>query len=165
MPQQHEKLTFMVENARLLFRNFSGRETMYNVKGSKNFAVVLDWDTAKQMKADGWNVKGLDPKSRTEEEDEDVKDPYISVQLGYSGHRPPLIVMITSNGRTILDESTVEILDSVDISYADVICNASFWQNNSGSGIKAYLKTMYVTIEEDALQRKYALQDEMRDNG
>lgn len=30
-----------VENARIIFRNFSGEERMYNKKGDRNFTLVL----------------------------------------------------------------------------------------------------------------------------
>ena len=45
--------TFMVEGARLVFRNFSGKEGQYNREGDRNFAVILDQETAERMAADG----------------------------------------------------------------------------------------------------------------
>ena len=66
--------TFMVEDARLVFRNFSGKEGQYNREGDRNFAVILDNKTAELMLADGWNVKYLN--SRDEEE---APTPSISV--------------------------------------------------------------------------------------
>lgn len=148
-----ERMTFQIEDARIFKTNFTGREGIYNRPGSKNFLVALDPQDAKQMDADGWNVKWPKPG------EEDEKDPFISVQLGYSGGRPPLVVMITSSGRKTLNEKEVEILDSLDLGTVDLICNASHWENSTGSGIKAYLKTMFVTIEEDALMRKYGMSD------
>jgi hypothetical protein len=111
MPKRDE--TIVLEDVRLIFRNFAGREGMYNREGDRNFAVELPTGVANEMAANGWNVKLR--KRRDDEEDEEPQ-PYISVAVNFKG-RPPTIKMIGSkSGRsTLLDESTVEILDYVDI--------------------------------------------------
>ena len=149
--------TVLIEGARILFRNFAGKEGQYNREGDRGFSVLLDDDVAKMMEADGWNVKYLKP--RTDEEEENPQA-YIQVTVGYRG-RPPRIVMITSRGRTDLDESMVELLDWADIENADLILNPYSWDVNGKTGIKAYVKSLFVTIREDALERKYADVDQI----
>ena len=146
-----EAKTFMVENARLVFRNFSGKEGQYNREGDRNFAVILDESAAEVMLKDGWNVKFL--ASREEEE---ADTPYIQVAVNFN-NRPPRVVMITSTARTHLDENSIPVLDWADIQTCDLIARAYDWTVNGKSGTKAYLQSMFVTIEEDELERKYAL--------
>lgn len=141
--------TFMIEDARIIFLNFEGKEARFNDSGDRNFAVVLDPDTANQMLQDGWNVKIL--SAREEDEDDTF---YIPVKVRYDV-RPPRVTLISSTGRTILDEDSVKILDSVDIAKVDLIARGFDWSVNGKSGTKAYLKTMFVTISEDALEMKY----------
>jgi hypothetical protein len=143
--------TFMIEDARIIFRNFSGKESQYNREGDRNFAVVLDPDTAKIMEKDGWNVKYLDSREEGEED-----TPYIQVAVNFK-NRPPRVVMITSTGRTHLDNDSVEVLDWADIQTADLIARGYDWVVGDKSGTKAYLQSLFVTIEEDALERKYAM--------
>lgn len=145
-----EAKTFMVEGAQLLFRNFSGKESQYNRAGDRNFAVVLDPDSAQRMLADGWNVKFLDAR-----DEGDAPQAYIQVSVGYKT-KPPRVVMISSTGRTILDEGEVDLLDWVEIENADLIARAYTWEVNGKTGIKAYLQSLYITIREDALERKYS---------
>lgn len=144
--------TVIMEGVRIIFRNFAGKEGQYNREGDRNFAVLLDEKTADVMSADGWNVKML--KARDEEEDS-VPQAYLPVAVNFRG-RPPRIVMITSHNRTTLDESQVEMLDWVDILNVDLIVRPYEWTVNGKSGIKAYLQSMYITIEEDPLEAKYA---------
>jgi len=144
-------LTFQVDDAQIIFRNFSGKEDKYNREGDRNFSVILDEETAEHMLADGWNVKYLAAR-----EEGDAETPYIQVAVGYK-NRPPRIVLIYSSGRTNLDEGSVETLDWVSIRKADLIARAYQWEVNGKGGIKAYLQTMFVTIEEDELERRYAV--------
>lgn len=146
----------LMENAEILFRNFSGKEGMYNAEGDRNFCVLLDDETSKQLVEDGWNVKTL----RARDEDEEPQA-YIQVSVKYRGRsgntvRPPTIVLVTSKGRTALSEAECELLDWVDIKNVDLIVRPFEWAVNGKTGIKAYLKSIYVTIQEDALQLKYA---------
>ncbi len=141
--------TFMVEDARLIFRNFTGKEGQYNREGDRNFAVILTNDVAEQMLKDGWNVRYLQAREEGDEE-----TPYIQVSVNFN-NRPPRVVMITSNARTNLDEASVEVLDWADVRVADLIARGYEWNVNGKTGVKAYLQSLFVTIEEDALERKY----------
>lgn len=146
----------LMENAEIIFRNFSGKEGMYNAEGDRNFCVLLDEPTSKQLIEDGWNVKTL----RARDEDEEPR-PYIQVSVKYRGRngntvRPPTIVLVTSKGRTSLSEAECELLDWVEIKNVDLIVRPFEWAVNGKTGIKAYLKSIYVTIQEDVLQQKYA---------
>lgn len=149
----NEQMTFQVDNAQLIFRNFSGRETDFNREGDRNFAVILDEENAKAMLRDGWNVKYLASR-----EDGDADTPYISVSVSFK-NRPPRVVMVSSAGKTDLTKDSVGVLDWADIRQADLICNAYAWEVGGKSGIKAYLKTLVVTIEEDELERRYKLNE------
>jgi len=145
--------TFMVEDAPIIFRNFAGKEGQYNREGDRNFAVILTPEIAEQLLADGWNVKVLE--SREEGED---PTPYISVSVNFK-NRPPRVVLIAGDSRTQLDESSVEVLDYADIRTADLIARAYDWTVNGKSGTKAYLQSLFVTIEEDALEEKYRINE------
>ena len=149
--------TVLMEGVRIIFRNFSGKEGQYNREGDRNFGVILPEDIAEAMLADGWNIKYLKPR---EEDEEETETPWLAVSVNYDKGRPPAIFQITSRGRTALDEKTVENLDWADITNVDLIVRPYFWEVSGRSGIKAYLQSMYVTIEEDPLQRKYAELDE-----
>jgi hypothetical protein len=63
--------------------------------------------------------------------------------------------MLTSKNKNPLDESMVHILDHVDLKTVDVILNPYSWDVDGNEGIKAYLDTLYVIIEENFLDLKY----------
>ena len=146
------------ENCHIIFRNFAGEQSQFNPKGSRNFCVIIsDRDVAERMLADGWNVKWLAPRDEGDDE-----TPYLQVSVSFD-NVPPTVVLISSKGRTRLDEDTISMLDYADIETVDVILNPYNWEVNGKSGVKAYLKSMYVTIHEDALALKYAEKDESDD--
>ena len=139
-----------LEDVRIVFRNFSGKEGQYNRAGDRNFAVLLAEDLAEPMLKDGWNVKYLQPR-----EEGDEPQAYISVAVNFNG-RPPRVVMLTSRGRTPLGEAEVDILDWADIRKSDLIIRPYEWEVNGKTGIKAYLQSIFVTIDEDELELKYS---------
>ena len=147
--------TVLMEDVRIVFRNFEGKEGQYNKAGDRNFGVILPENVADAMNADGWNVKYLKPRDE-DEGDEEQPTPWLPVAVNYDKGRPPKIVLITSRGRTNLDQDTVEMLDWADITHVDLIVRPYTWNVNGKGGVKAYLQSMYVTIEEDELERKYA---------
>jgi hypothetical protein len=146
--------TVLMEGVRIIFRNFSGKEGQYNREGDRNFAVLLDDKTAEAMAADGWNVRWLKPREDAEEEE--TPQAYLQVSVNFEKGRPPRVVMITSRGRTNMSEQDVELLDWADIINVDMIIRPYEWTVSGKTGIKAYLQSLYATIEEDALEQKYA---------
>lgn len=139
----------VLENRRIVFRNFSGEEGKYNAKGKRNFNVLLEDAEAEAMLADGWNVKYLQSR-----EEGDAPQPRLEVSVAF-GKNPPRIILITSKGKTPLDESMVNLLDWAEIKSVDMIVRAYHWQVQDKIGVKAYLKSIYVTIVEDKLEQKY----------
>ena len=161
-----KKDTVIMEGVRLVFRNFTGREGQYNQEGQRSFGVILPEDIAEQMAEDGWNVKTLKPRPEDAEEaaeDGDGETPWLPVKLGYGKGKPPAVILITDRGRTNLTEDTVDMLDWVDIrldaegnSMVDMIVRPYHYDVRGSEGIAAYLQSMYITIDEDPLQVKYA---------
>jgi hypothetical protein len=149
----NENKTFMIEDAIIKFSNFSGKEDKFNPAGVRNFVVQLPEDVAQQMIEDGWNVNYLKPR---EEGDDAVPIIRIGVRFDI---RPPRVVLLTSTTRTQLDEKSIDVLDWADIKTVDLIARGFDWYVNGKGGTKAYLQSLFVTIEEDALERKYDFYD------
>lgn len=151
----------VMEGVRLIFRNFTGKEGPYNQEGARNFGVILPENIAEAMAADGWNVKRLNPSEEEKEEGIETGPPWLPVKINYERGRPPKIILVTDEGRkrTILDEETINDLDWVEIINVDLIVRPYHYDVGGRTGVAAYVQTMYVTIEEDPLDRKYSEMD------
>lgn len=149
MPDQLQPV--VLENRKIIFRNFAGKEGKFNVEGARNFAVVLEEEEGRLMENDGWNVKWGRPR-----EDEEPLPPYLKVNVKYGTRgQPPRVVLITSKGKTPLGEAEIPLLDWAEITGVDLIVRPYSWDINGRQGVSAYLKSIYVTIREDELELKY----------
>lgn len=145
----NQRMEFVVEGAEIIWRNFAGAPREFNAEGDRNFNLVLTPEDAERLAADGWNVRTLPPR-----EEGDPEGYVIKVTVSFK-NIPPRVVLVTEKTRTQLNENTVAVLDYADIENVDLICQAYNWTVGGKSGITAYLKTMFVTIREDYLERKY----------
>lgn len=145
-----------LSGAHIFYRNFSGDPGQFNAKGNRNFCVAIDdQKIVEQLEKDGWNIRWLTPKNEGDE-----PRAYLQVKVAFpkegSKVRPPKIVLITSKGGTVLNEDTIKLLDYAEIANVDMIIRPYNWEVQGKSGVKAYLKSIYVTIVEDELEKKYS---------
>lgn len=150
-----------IANAKLFSKNFSGKQTQFNPEGNRNFCLaigsyadgefVIDNELAENLKADGWNIRYLQPRREG-----DLPLPYVNVKVAFEPF-PPKVWLINNTGRVTLTEDTVGTLDWAEIERVDIVVRPRYWESRvgSGSGIKAYLKSAYITIREDKFESQY----------
>lgn len=139
----------VIENARIIFRNFSGEASQYNAKGNRNFGVLINNEDAPRLAADGWNIKYLRPKDPDE-----APQAWLQVKVSF-GQVQPTVLLVTSKNKKKLDENSVDILDWAELKQVDLIIRPYNWEVNGKTGTKAYLKSGYFTIQEDEFSSRY----------
>ena len=140
-----------IGNARLIFRNFSGKPDKFNAKGGiRKFGVIIDPSIAEDLKEEGWNIKMLPPK-------DDSGEPlfYLSVKVQYGEYRQPNVYLISNHNKALLNEDSISALDYAELQNVDLVITPHYWEVNGKSGINAYLKTGYFEIVTDSFAAKY----------
>lgn len=147
-----EELKF--ENCRIVCRNFAGVVSDKNKNGERNFGVILDEATAQRLEAIGWKIKRFNPRP---DDPDQYAQPWLKIKVKF-GKYPPIANIITSRGRTRLDENTIGMIDTCRIKNVDLIVRPyNYPETNFGpAGVSAYMKAIYVTILEDDFAMKYA---------
>lgn len=140
----------IIEDAKIIFPNFSGREGRYNREGNRCFSVMVpDEKLALQLKDDGWNIRERVING------EGTGEYYINgVNINFDYYIKPVIYYI-SNGNEI--ELTPEIMDSGIAAQLDgrgaerydVSIRPRSWERTDGSiGIKGYVDEMRIVAKK-----------------
>lgn len=144
------KNILQIDDARIIYRNFSGAPSKFNREGDRNFAVVItEEDIADALIQDGWNVKIRPPR-----EEGETPFMYLPVKVKFND-RGPQVYLQTNDNINRLDEESVDILDNVDIVSVDLDIRPYDWDVNGRAGRTAYLQSMKVTQQVDRFAEKY----------
>ena len=170
--------TLQIDDARILFPNFEGRESMYNRKGDRNFAIAIeDFEDAKRLHDAGWKIKvesgdaefvdelvndgwsakykpalGVDepPRMRL-----DVKVSYIKRDDG--SIFGPGAWLLSGNNEIELDEESIGTIDHIDRERVDLDIRPYNWTMPGGkSGRTAYLQHIEVTQRVNRFEARAA---------
>lgn len=152
-----ERGRVIIEDAEIIFPNFSGRPSKYNKEGDRNFCVIIDDpEVAQQLADEGWNVRIRRPRN-----EDDEPSHYIPVAVSFRSfpNIPPADVKLISGANmTHLTEDTIGVLDGAEVVHIDLTVRPRHYpdKNTGEMHIKAYLHDMYVTIAKNRLAEKYA---------
>ena len=146
-----------IDNARIIFRNFSGRGDKYNREGDRNFVLVIpDQEIADRLIADkneygvGWNVKIKAPRK---EGDEPFM--FMTVKVKFND-RGPNVYLVSGESRIKLSEETISMLDDIDIQSVDLDIRPYDGEGTYGPFRSAYLQCMEVIQNVDRFEARHS---------
>ena len=139
-----------IDDARIIYRNFSGAASKFNREGDRNFAVVIpDQEMADALIEEGWNIKIKPPR-----DEDDSPFMYLPVKIKFN-ERGPAIYLKTGNAMNRLDEESIDMLDNIDILGVDLDIRPYDWEVNGKEGRTAYLQSIHVTQDIDRFAARY----------
>ena len=140
-----------IEDARIIYRNFSGAPSKFNREGDRNFAVIIPNEEIKdQLVEEGWNVKIKPPR-------EDFDEPFMFMPIKVVfNNRGPAAYVRSGDSVTRLNEETIDMLDEIDIASVDMDVRPYDWEVNGRTGRSAYLQAINVTQNVDRFGARYS---------
>lgn len=144
-----------IDDARIVYRNFSGEPSKYNREGDRNFAVVIpNTEMADALTEAGWNVKVKPPREEGEE-------PFMFLQVKVKfNERGPAAYLQSGRNMRKLSEDTIGILDKVDIIGVDLDVRPYCYDVNGKTGISAYLQSIKVVQDVDRFAADMEMEEE-----
>ena len=139
-----------IDDARIIYRNFSGIGSKFNREGDRNFAVIIsNQEIADALIAEGWNVK-----IKPAREEGDAPFMYLPVKVKFND-RSTIVYLKTGKAMNKLDEESIGCLDNVDILSVDMDIRPYDWEVNGKAGRSAYLQSICVTQEVDRFADRF----------
>ena len=139
-----------IDDARIIYRNFSGMGSKFNREGDRNFAVIIsNEEIANALIAEGWNVK-----IKPAREEGDSPFMYLPIKVKFND-RGPIVYLKTGKAMNKLDEESISCLDNLDILSVDMDIRPYDWEVNGKVGRSAYLQSICVTQEVDRFADRF----------
>ncbi len=146
--------TLVFEDAQMIFRDFSGRESKYNRDRKRSFAIVIDDEqVADDLIQLGWNVKEL----KRRDEDEPMRW-RLSVRLDMTKARPPKVMRVTRHSQVQLSTNEeIETLDGDDILDISAVVRPYRYEDRDTGEMRnsAWLKELWVRVDDNIFADKY----------
>lgn len=134
-----------IDNARIVYRNFSGEGSKFNREGDRNFAVIIeDEQVANELAAKGWNIKIKPPR-----DEDDSPFMFLPVKVKFNDRGPAVYLKSGNADQVKLDEETIGCLDNIDILSVNLDIRPYNWEVNGKEGRTAYLQAMLVEQDVD----------------
>lgn len=156
-----QRETVLIRDARIIYRNFTGKPGPYNEEGDRSFSVMLDENLAEQLGAQGLNVKPI----RKRDEDE-AQLYHLPVAVSYK-IRPPRVYTVTGDGERLplrkqaMPEDIVHMLDMLDLGDCHMMLAVSNYDVRGSKGKKCYLQSFFGHVVMDELEQEYASVEDM----
>lgn len=134
-----------IEDARIIWPNFSGEATKFTRPGEQFFTLVIPTVEMYQALKDDVNEYGVPWNMKYSEPREDGEDPFIrmKVKVKFNGFGPK--VYLQSGERTVeLDEESIKCLDNMVLSKIDMYIRPFDGEANGQPYRAAYLQSMHV---------------------
>lgn len=145
-----------IDDARIIYKNFSGVGSKFNREGDRNFSVFIpDQELADALMNDtnefgvGWNVRIKPPR-----EEDDSPFMHLPVKIKFNG-RGPTIYLKTGDRMNKLDEESIHCLDDIDIASVDLDIRPYDDMINGKPFRAAYLQSMRVIQNVDRFAERY----------
>lgn len=147
-----------IDDARIIYRNFTGAGSKYNREGDRNFALIIpNQEIADDLIDQGWNVKIKPPR-----EDGDEPFMYLPVKVKFN-RRGPHIYVKSGRAMNPIEEEDVGMIDDLDIESVSLDIRPYEWEVNGKEGRTAYLQSMKVVQNIDRFAAMLAEQESPRE--
>lgn len=167
-----------IDDARILFPNFEGRESMYNRKGDRNFSIAIDdFEMAEELYNRGWNIKvesgdkefvdslnerGWGAKLKPDMPSDEPPRMRLNVKVKYTRRddgsvNGPKATLLSGRNEVELDEESIGTIDHIDRERVDLDIRPYDWELPSGkSGRSAYLSYIEVVQRTNRFEARSA---------
>lgn len=145
-----------IDNARIIFRNFSGAPSKFNKEGDRNFSLVIPNEEIADALVNNTNDMGIGWNVKIKDAIEEGEAPFMHMKVKVKfNDQGPNVYLVSGSNRTKLDEESISILDSIEIESVDLDVRPYDGEVNGKPFRAAYLQSMEVVQKIDRFAARF----------